>query len=101
MTSTCLSFWFSPFGRSEVTQLSVYQTIEGSIGDADIGESGSSGSGGAGGGATSSDGTQKVLLWSILTRKFDTRRPTWYYGQVTVNAATRHEVNCFFQRAFE
>lgn len=88
----CLSFWFSPFGRSEVTMLSVYQTIEGSIGDADIGETAPAASPSA---AAGGDGSStRRLIWQIQTRKYDTRRPQWYYGQTTVSAATPHEV-CF------
>lgn len=78
--------------------LSVYQTIEGSTGDADIGETPPAGSAAAAGGASAAGaGTDSVkrLIWQILTRKYDTRRPQWYYGQATVNAATPHEVGSF------
>lgn len=72
--------------------LSVYQTVEGSIGDADIGETAPAASpSGASGGA---DSSTRRLIWQIQTRKYDTRRPQWYYGQATVTAATSHEV-CF------
>lgn len=99
VTQKCISFWFSPFGRSEVTMLSVFQTIEGSTGDADIGETppagspaaAASGAPAAGGTGATSDGSRR-LIWQILTRKYDTRRPQWYYGQATVNAGTPHEV---------
>ena len=88
VSSKCLTFWFSPFGRSEVTQLSVYQSVEGSTGDADIGETAPASSVPGGDGSSG----RKVLLWQIQTRKFDTRRPQWYFGQTTVNAATPHEI---------
>ena len=91
-TQRCLSFWFSPFGRSEVTQLAVYQTTEGETGDADIGESAPPSSSKSDSSASGESGN-KILLWSIQTRKFDTRRPQWYYGQATVEAATPHEVS--------
>ena len=81
--------------------LSVYQTIEGSTGDADIGETPPAGSPAAGAaaapGAAASD-SSKRLIWQIQTRKYDTRRPQWYYGQATVNAATPHEVCYIFVR---
>jgi len=70
--------------------MSVYQSVEGSTGDADIGETGPAPASSSSTGDTS--GGRRLLLWQIQTRKFDTRRPTWYYGQVTVNAATPHEI---------
>lgn len=85
VTQKCLSFWFSPFGRSESTMLNVYlMTENGDTGDADVGETAPKEGGEAAG--------NQVLLWSIQTRKFDTRRPQWYYGQVTVNAEAPHQV---------
>lgn len=93
VNTKCLSFWFSPFGRSDITSLSIYQTVQGDVGDADIGESGPPPS--AGGSGSGSDGSagNRVLLWSIQTRKFDTRRAQWYYGQTKVEASTPHEVS--------
>jgi hypothetical protein len=95
VSTKCLTFWFSPFGRSEVTQLSVYQSVEGSTGDADIGETApASSGGGSSSGSSGVDGSsgRRILLWQIQTRKFDTRRPQWYFGQSQVNAATPHEI---------
>jgi len=92
ITQKCISFWFSPFGRSESTQLSIYQTTEGDTGDADIGDSPPKEGG-------DSEGN-RVLLWSIQTRKFDTRRPQWYYGQVSINAETPHQVSRSNQESF-
>lgn len=67
---------------------------EGDTGDADIGEAGAGTNSGGDGAA----GGNQVLLWSIQTRKFDTRRPQWYYGQVTVNADAPHQVSIVYCR---
>lgn len=34
----------------------------------------------------------KTLLWRMSTRRFDTTRPEWIYGQVTVASETPYRV---------
>lgn len=70
----CLSFWFAPFGRGEATALSVVRVelmpAEGQEKD------------------------QRLVVWKMATKKFDTSRPDWMYGQVSVATLTAYRV-CF------
>lgn len=34
----------------------------------------------------------KTLLWRMSTRRFDTSRPEWIYGQVTINSENPYRV---------
>jgi hypothetical protein len=34
----------------------------------------------------------KNLLWRMSTRRFDTSRPEWIYGQLTINSETPYRV---------
>lgn len=34
----------------------------------------------------------KTLLWRMSTRRFDTSRPEWIYGQVAINSETPYRV---------
>ncbi|KAI1289740.1 MAM and LDL-receptor class A domain-containing protein 1 [Halotydeus destructor] len=88
VSSKCLSFWFAAIGRSDSTQLSIYQLNEGegAQSDADIGEAAPKDTS-----AGAPETGNRIQLWSIQTRKLDTRRPQWYYGQVTINAETAHQ----------
>lgn len=35
----------------------------------------------------------KTLLWRMSTRRFDTSRPEWIYGQVTINSENPYRVS--------
>lgn len=69
----CLSFWFAPFGRGEATALSVIRVElmppEGQEKD------------------------QRLVVWKMATKKFDTSRPDWMYGQVSVATLTAYRVS--------
>lgn len=69
----CLSFWFAPFGRGEATALSVIR-VE----------------------LTPPEGEkeQRLVVWKMATKKFDTSRPDWMYGQVSVATLTAYRVSC-------
>lgn len=69
----CLSFWFAPFGRGEATALSVIR-VE----------------------LTPPEGQEKdqrLVVWKMATKKFDTSRPDWMYGQVSVATLTAYRVS--------
>ncbi|KAH8035736.1 hypothetical protein HPB51_008103 [Rhipicephalus microplus] len=69
----CLSFWFAPFGRGESSTLSVFQAPEAPPAGDD--------------GATNGNAAApRTLLWRLSTRRMDTSRPDWRYGQVKVAA---------------
>lgn len=74
-TERCLSFWFAPFGRGESSTLSVFRAAE-------VPPSGDDAAPSSSGGAAAA----RTLLWRLSTRRMDTSRPDWRYGQVKVPA---------------
>ncbi|KAL1477266.1 hypothetical protein MTO96_035875, partial [Rhipicephalus appendiculatus] len=73
-TERCLSFWFAPFGRGESSTLSVFQAPEAPPAGDD------------GGASNGNAAAPRTLLWRLSTRRMDTSRPDWRYGQVKVAA---------------
>lgn len=68
----CLSFWFAPFGRGEATALSVIRVeLQPPEGEKE----------------------QRLVVWKMATKKFDTSRPDWMYGQVSVATLTAYRVS--------
>ncbi|XP_028968615.1 MAM and LDL-receptor class A domain-containing protein 1 [Galendromus occidentalis] len=59
----CVSFWFAPFGRGESSTLTLYR-IEPEITEEDT----------------------RMILWKFISRRSDTQRPDWRYGQVKIPA---------------
>lgn len=80
-TERCLSFWFAPFGRGESSTLSVFQAPEAPPAGDD-------------GGATNGNAAApRTLLWRLSTRRMDTSRPDWRYGQVKVAAEAPFKIH--------
>ncbi|XP_075731768.1 MAM and LDL-receptor class A domain-containing protein 1 isoform X1 [Rhipicephalus microplus] len=76
----CLSFWFAPFGRGESSTLSVFQAPEAPPAGDD--------------GATNGNAAApRTLLWRLSTRRMDTSRPDWRYGQVKVAAEAPFKIH--------
>ncbi|XP_042145259.1 MAM and LDL-receptor class A domain-containing protein 1 [Ixodes scapularis] len=73
-TERCLSFWFAPFGRGESSTLSVFRAAEAPPAGEEPAAASSNGNGAA----------PRVLIWRLSTRRMDTSRPDWRYGQVKV-----------------
>ncbi|XP_015904973.1 MAM and LDL-receptor class A domain-containing protein 1 [Parasteatoda tepidariorum] len=67
----CLSFWFAPFGRGEATALSIMRVELA---------------------PPEGEKEQRLLIWKMATKKFDTSRPDWMYGQVSVATLTAFRV---------
>ncbi|XP_022647154.1 MAM and LDL-receptor class A domain-containing protein 1-like isoform X1 [Varroa destructor] len=59
----CVSFWFAPFGRGESSTLTLFR-IEPEITEEDT----------------------RMILWKFTSRRSDTIRPDWRYGQVKILA---------------
>lgn len=78
----CIGFWFAPFGRGDATTLSVVfilvETVEADSPDQK---------------AKETDGA-KTVLWRISTRRLDTTRSEWIYGQVSVPTESPYRVCC-------
>ncbi|KAK8757476.1 hypothetical protein V5799_004893 [Amblyomma americanum] len=83
-TERCLSFWFAPFGRGESSTLSVFQAPEAPPAGDDAPPAGTNGGASA---------TPRTLLWRLSTRRMDTSRPDWRYGQVKVQAEAPFKIH--------
>ncbi|CAG2170061.1 unnamed protein product [Oppiella nova] len=88
-TPKCLSFWFTPFGRGETTLMSVSMVTQGDAeGNPPPEETDKKGNGGP----NALTIETKSLLWRMSTRRFDTSRPEWIYGQLAINSETPYRI---------